>query len=144
MALTVKNIFKKTGQSTQIETLTATNTLTAGDSGKTLFLNSATEFVTTLPSPEAGLRFNFYVTAAPSSASYTIVTAGSANIIVGHVVSSEDAAGSGDFEASGGDTITLVDAKAVKGDRVELISDGTNWYATAFCSVQDAITITGS
>lgn len=126
----------------ETETVTATKTLTAADSGKAIFLSSATEFVTTLPAPAAGLRFDFYVAAAPSSASYTIVTNGSANIIVGHVVSSEDAAGSADFEASGGDTITLVDSKAVVGDRVSVVSDGTNWFATAFASVEDGITIT--
>jgi hypothetical protein len=124
------------------ETVTATNVITAAETGTTFFLSSATEFVSTLPAPAAGLEFEFFVAAAPSGASYTIVTNGGDNIIVGHVVSSEDAAGSGDFEASGGDTITLVDSKAVVGDRVRVISDGTNWFMTAYCSVQDAITIT--
>lgn len=124
------------------ETLAAADTLTVAESGKTIFLSAATEFAVTLPAATAGVNFNFYVTAAPASASYTIVS-GSANI-VGHVLSSEDAAGSADFEASGATTITLVDAKAVVGDRVYVVSDGTKWYATAFCSVQDAITISGT
>jgi hypothetical protein len=53
-----------------------------------------------------------------------------------------NAASDGDLETSGGDTITLVTAKAVAGDRVELRCDGTNWFAYGFCSVFDAITIT--
>src|SRR5690242_12822680 len=61
--------------------LTATTTLTAADSGATLFLNSATEFATTLPAVAAGLRFTFIVKAAPSGASYTVVTASSANVL---------------------------------------------------------------
>ena len=70
-------------------------------------------------------------------------TNGSANIIVGHVVSSDlNAASDGDSETSGGDTISFVDGKAVKGDTVELLCDGTNWYARAFCVAFDAITIT--
>jgi hypothetical protein len=123
--------------------LTAASTLTAGQSGRRFFLNSATEFATTLPSPAAGLEFWFYVKAAPSGASYTIVTASSANIIVGQVVTNDfSGTTDSDFESSGGDTITFVDGKAVKGDWVHVYSDGTNWYMTGACSVFDAITIT--
>lgn len=125
------------------EIVTATKALTAAESGKTVFLNSATEFVTTLPAPALGLRYKFVVTAAPSGASYTIVTNGSANIIKGAVYSADlNAVSDGDIETSGADTITLVDAKAVAGDVVELECDGTNWFARAFCSVFDAITYT--
>lgn len=125
------------------ETITATAELAASESGKTVFLNAATEFVTTLPLPAVGLRFTFIVTAAPASASYTIVTNGSSNIIKGSVYSSDlNAASDADFETSGGDTITLVDSKAVAGDRVELFCDGTNWFAYGFCTAFDAITIT--
>lgn len=125
------------------ETVTATNVITEDESGKTFFLSSATEFVSTLPSPKNGMRFTFIVTAAPSGASYTIVTASSANIIKGAVFSSDlNAASDGDIETSGGDTISFVDAKAVAGDRVELWCDGTNWFAHGFCTAFDAITIT--
>lgn len=125
------------------ETLTATRTLKASESGMTLFLSSATEFVTTLPLPAAGLNFEFIVSAAPSGASYTVVTNGSANIIKGHVLTSDvNSATDADLETSGGDTISFVDAKAVAGDRVRLVSDGTSWFAQAACSVFDAITIT--
>jgi len=125
------------------EVVAETNVIAATESGKTMFLNSATEFVSTLPAPAAGLKFSFVVSGAPSGASYTIVTNSSANIIKGQVYSSDlDAAGNADFETSGGDTITLVDGKSVAGDRVDLICDGTNWFAYCFCSVFDAITIT--
>ena len=125
------------------ETVTATNTITAAESGKTFFLSSATEFVSTLPAPAAGLRFSFVVSAAPSGASYTIVTNGSSNIIKGQVYTVDvNSATDPDFETSGGDTISFVDAKAVAGDRVDVICDGTNWFAYCFCSVFDAITIT--
>lgn len=124
------------------EIVTATNILTAAESGKLCFLNSATEFVSTLPAPAAGLTFKFVVTAAPAGASYTIVTASSANIIKGHVLSSEDAGGSGDSETSGGDTITFVDGQSVAGDMVELVCDGTNWFASCKCKVVAGITIT--
>lgn len=125
------------------EILTATRTVRPEESGKTFFLNSATEFVTTLPAPALGLKFRFVVKAAPSGASYTIVTSASANIIKGQVYTVDvNSATDPDFETSGGDTISLVDAKAVAGDQVDLVCDGTNWFMQAFCSVFDAVTIT--
>lgn len=126
-----------------VETVAAANTITAAESGKTFFLSASTEFASTLPAPAAGLKYSFIVAAAPSGASYTIVTASSANIIKGQVYTLDvDSATNPDFEVTGGDTVTLVDGKAVAGDRVDLISDGTNWFAYGFCSVFDAITIT--
>lgn len=140
---TAAEINNAADNSANVETVSETNVITAAESGKTFFLSSATEFVSTLPAPAAGLRFSFIVAAAPSGASYTIVTNASGNVIKGQVFSSDlNAASDGDFETSGGDTITLVDAKSVAGDRVDVISDGTTWFAQCFCSVFDAITIT--
>lgn len=125
------------------EVVTATNVIAAAENGKTFYLSSATEFVSTLPAPALGLEYEFVVTAAPASASYTIVTTSSANIIKGQIYTLDvNSATDPDFETSGGDTITLVDSKAVAGDRVVVKSDGTNWFAYGFCSVFDAITIT--
>ena len=121
---------------------TAAVTLTAADSGKTIFLKLAAGFVTTLPLPAAGLSFEFIVGTAPSAGSYTIVTSGSANIIKGQVYTSDfSGTTDSDIETSGGDTITLVTAKSVAGDSVELRCDGANWFMRGFCSVFDAITI---
>lgn len=121
----------------------ATRTLAASESGATIFFGHSTEFAMTLPAPFLGARFRFVCTAAPSGASYTIVTAGSANIIKGHVLSADlNAASDGDTETSGADTITFVDAKAVAGDWVEVESDGTTWFARAGCAAFDAITYT--
>lgn len=125
------------------EVVTATNVITAAENGKTFYLSSATEFVSTLPAPALGLEYEFVVTAAPSGASYTIVTTSSANIIKGQIYTLDvNSATDPDFETSGGDTISFVDAKAVAGDRVVVKSNGTNWFAYGFCSVFDAITIT--
>ena len=124
-----------------IETLSAASTLTVGDHLRTFILSSATEFATTLPAPKEGLRIKFIVGAAPSGASYTVVTGSSANIIQGGVSTGEDAQGSVAC-VSDADTITFVDSKAVAGDWVELVSDGTNWYISGMCLVQDGITTT--
>lgn len=127
------------------ETVAATNVLTKTESGKTLFLSSATEFVSTLPAPVAGLEFEFIVAAAPSGASYTIVTTGGTDLIHGTAVSAADAGGSMDTTAgTPADTITFVDGQALVGDRVRVVSDGTYWYAQGQSSDEDAITFTQS
>lgn len=122
-----------------VTTLTAASTLTAAQSGTTFFLSSATEFVTTLPAPAAGVTYTFIVGAAPSGASYTVVTNASANIIKGQAVNAAGVAGD---TGTADDTISFVDAQAVAGDRVILISDGTSWFAYGFCAVAAGITFT--
>ena len=122
-----------------VTTLTAASTLTAAQSGTTFFLNSATEFVTTLPAPAAGLNYTFIVGAAPSGASYTVVTASSANIIKGQAVNAAGVAGD---TGTADDTISFVDGLAVAGDQVTVISDGTSWFAKAFCAVAAGVTFT--
>ena len=125
--------------------LTAAFVVRASDHGKTFFLNSATEFEVKLPAPSLGLAFSFIVKAAPSSASYTIVTHDMTGLIKGGVYTVDvDSATNPDLETSGGDTITFADGVAVTDDRVDLISDGTYWYMRGFCTVYNGITITGS
>lgn len=127
------------------EVVSATNVIAGAESGSTFYLNSATEFVSTLPAPLLGMKFTFIVAAAPSGASYTVITSGAsggANIMVGHILTSQDAGGSADSETSGGDTLSFVDGKAVVGDRATFESDGTSWFVQASSKVFDAITIT--
>lgn len=123
------------------EVVTATNVITAAESGKTFFLNSATEFVSTLPAPAVGLYYGFVVTAAPAAASYTIVTNASANVIYGSTNVATDAGGSGAIGVDE-DTITFADGVAVVGDGVKVISDGTNWYVSGNATVTAGITLT--
>lgn len=127
----------------EVVTLRAASVLSENDNGTVFVLNSATEFATKLPPLQAGLSFTFIVGAAPSGASYTVVTHESGNVIIGHVLSSDlNNAADADFETSGGDTLSFVDGAAVKGDRASLVCDGTNWYVQAACSAQGGITIT--
>lgn len=127
-----------TGATTS-EVVTATNAITAAESGTTFFLNSTTEFVSTLPAPALGLTYTFIVAAAPSGASYTIVTNGSANIIKGQAVNAAGVAGD---TGTADDTISFVDGQAVAGDRVDVVSDGTRWFAYGVCAVAAGITFT--
>lgn len=122
------------------EVLTAAKTLTAKDTGKTLYLTLAGGFATTLPLPSLGLEFTFVVAVAPTT-TYTVVTASSANIIHGQVCSAEDAAGDVACAAAS-DTISFVANKAIIGDWVKVRSDGTSWFVSGMCDVQDGITTT--
>jgi len=67
------------------DSLSATRTILASETGKTFFFGSTTEFAMTLPAvaTSAGLQYRFICTAAASGASYTIVTAGSENKMCG-------------------------------------------------------------
>lgn len=121
--------------------LTEARTLTDSDSGKTYFLNLAGGFTVTLPTPRAGVNFEFIVKTAPTTA-YTIATNGASAIILGQVITTDgNAATDPDVEKTGQSSITFVANTAVVGDSVELISDGTYWYANGYSSVWNAIGI---
>jgi len=128
--------------------LTATTSLTPGDSGKVFFLNSATEFTTTLPSvADAGAGFNvkFIVKAAPSSANYVISekAASDTNVIIVNGINELEVDTEDDGVSNTGCTfINFIDSVAIAGDWVELICDGTNWYATGQTKADGGVTAT--
>jgi len=130
-----------TAISTSFEAVTTTEAVTAKETGKTFLLNSATGFVTTLPAAKVGLRYKFIVGTAPTSGNHTVVTASSANVIHGQISSAEDAAGSVSTAASA-DTISFVENKAIIGDWAEVVCDGTRWFVSGMCNVQDGMTTT--
>jgi hypothetical protein len=132
-----------TAGASNAEVVAATNVITAAESGKTFFLNSATEFVSTLPAPALGLKYTFVVAAAPSGASYTVV--GASGTPIHGMVLSKDLNGATDSGATAGTgvlTLTFVDSKATKGDKAVFESDGTDWFVVATTGGNfDAITL---
>jgi hypothetical protein len=125
------------------EILVASRTLSADDHGKTFFLNLAGGFNVNLPAPELGLEFAFIVKLAVTS-NLTITSlnaAGSAaNLMKGHVLTTDvNSATDADFDTTAVDVITLAANKAVAGDTIKFISDGSFWYYRAEVSVFDAI-----
>jgi len=138
LAASVAELNAAADVSSRAESVTSANTITAAESGKTFFLNSGTEFVSTLPTPAAGLEYTFVVKAAPSGASYTIVSHDDSDIIIGLVTcATADDLGANDDDA---DIITFVDGQAVVGDWIRVISDGTKWYFSGACKVAEGIT----
>jgi len=124
------------------ENVTTTNAIAASETGSHFVLNSTTAFVSTLPSPAAGLEFWFHNGAAQvTGGNHTVVTTSSANVIVGSLSSREDAAGVVVCHALA-DTISFVADKAVLGDLAHVWSDGTYWFLDGHCFVQDGMTTT--
>lgn len=123
--------------SANYESVTGANVLTAAESGKTIILNSATAFETTLPAKAAGLRFDFWCGAAE-------VTGGNHTIIVN---AADDDTLFGSINAAGAvvvcdtkATITLVADKFTAGDRVSVFNDGTNWYVDGNIAIAAGVT----
>lgn len=121
------------------EVVTAANTITADESGKTFFLTGAAGYASTLPAPALGLTFKFIIAEAFATTSHTIVTNGGANVIQGSVeVNGAVVAGVNE------DTITFVNSAESLGDWVELVADATNWYVRGSGALSGAITLTAS
>ena len=124
--------------------LTEARTLTDSDSGKTYFLNSTSGFEVTLPRPRAGMSFEFIVRTIPTAVGddYIIGAKSDAKIIIGQAITSNvKAPNDATWEQTGTSQLLFVHPDTVVGDSVELISDGTYWYAIAYCSSFDAIWI---
>lgn len=119
------------------EDVTATNVITAAESGKIFYLNAAGGFTSTLPAPEAGLRYRFIVKTAPTTA-YIITTNAGANILYGTVNEITATAG---ISVQAQDTLNFVASASLIGDWVEFTSDGTNWYVNGITQVDGGITV---
>lgn len=120
-------------------TVTTTAAITAADHLGVIYLNSATGFVTTLPAPIAGFKCEVISKLANTSGNHTVVTATSANVIVGM---QNSVAGDAGDTGTTDDTISFVANQSLAGDRVELRSDGTSWFAYATSKVAAGITFT--
>jgi len=126
-------------ESANTEIVTTTNVLTAAESGKTLILNSATAFVTTLPAKAAGLRFKFYVGGTiVSGGNHTIIpNAADDNTIFGQAV----VAGVVVLATVEG-SVNLIADLTLPGDWIEFFNDGTNWYVSGQIQTAAGLTFT--
>ena len=120
------------GNLANVEILSDDTTLTVEDSGKTYLLDATGEAIV-LPAAAKGVKYDFIVIDAIAVSDWTIDSP-SANIQGYAKVNYATVA------ASNETTITIVNAKAIAGDTVSLISDGTNWYVKGEASVAASIT----
>ncbi len=138
VSATAAEINQAADSSVNAEVVIVTNVIVAAESGATFFLNAGAEFVSTLPAVGVGLRYKFIVTAAPSGASYTIVTPAGADLMA--VILTAGGIDDASDVAVDRDVITFVTAAAVVGDWVECISDGVKWFCQGSAAVAAGIT----
>ena len=119
------------------KTLTAAYAISTAENGIEYVLNAAAGAAVTLPAPVAGLAFQFTVGAAFATTNWTIVTNASANIISGSV----EVAGAV-VVAGTEDTISFVATAETIGDKIQLSSDGTNWFLSGSGALSGSITAT--
>ncbi len=132
---TISGATLTTGVLYPAEVTTATNALTAAECGKTIYLDFATEFTTTLPAlstVSAGCEFAFELGLAPSGNDYVVNTTSLETGIIGTVFA---ASGNSTNIVATGSTMTFVDGQAIAGDGATVKSDGTSWFARGFATV---------
>lgn len=124
------------------EVVTATNVITAAESGSVFFLTHATGFVSTLPPVAAGLTFTFIVAVQPTGGALTVVPS-TGTTIIGQVKTTDVNSGTDPgFTVTGVGTLLFVNSKAVIGDTAVFHCNGTNWFVQVQTSLFDAATLT--
>jgi len=118
------------------EVVTTTNVITASESGKTFYLNTAGGFTSTLPAPAIGLKYKFIVSTAPTTA-YIVTTNAGANVLYGTLL---DIVGE-QVAVTAQDTVNFVANTSLVGDSLEVESDGTNWYVAAKSLANGGMTV---
>ena len=129
------------GSFVQTISFSADGNLEDTDSGKVVLLG-ANGIDVTLPRAAEGLNFVIILSADYDTAVCTVVQGHADDDFYGAIYGStqgENAATDGDVAAGANTKITFA-AASLKGDRVELVSDGTGWYAKAFAQNYAAIT----
>ena len=125
-----------------ITTVAATDyTLYSKDSGSTILV-TPNDVNVTLPSAESGLHFTFILAGDYDTAVCTIVQAAATEDFYGSLYGSsqgENAATDADVAAASNTKVTFASA-SLKGDIVQVCSDGTGWYVQAWAQNYAAIT----
>jgi len=136
---TVAELNLAADSSANVEIVTATNIITAAESGKTFFLNNATGFVSTLPAIAAGLRFKFVLTTVLSSGNHTVVTSDASNIIEGNLMVASTV-----VPAVNEDSINFLVTDGDVGDWCEVICDGTSWFLSGSATTASGMSVTAT
>ena len=114
------------------ETITAAQTLLPADSGKTFIVGAAALTITLPGVAAAGNGWNArFIIGAAAATGDTVITENTAvdtDVIAGSTATAADGAAA---EASEGfTTITFDKTARQKGDQVDIVGDGTNFYVT--------------
>ena len=121
----------------KIATLNTDGAISSSLSGRTFFLkpqSDTTGVAVILPSPAAGLNFNFIISGTAASHS---ITSSSANI-VGSIQTSETTAGVSLLISSPKTSVTTSTGSKL-GDSLSFISDGQKWFLSGAASTFTAV-----
>jgi len=121
-----------------VEVVTAADTLTAKDNGKTFFLDAAAGATITLPALAVGMRLKFIVTSVFATTNWIVASAEGDNISGNLLVAGAHVA------AAAEDQINFVATAESVGDWIEVIADTTNsqWIVTGVGALTGGITAT--
>ncbi len=141
MSTTVTTSNDVSRQRVKVEVLSAAQTLTAADSGKTFILDAAAGKTVTLPTLAEGLNFRFVVGAAFATDNWIIDSAEGDNI--NGIISDMGSTVAG-VPAAGEDQINFVASAETIGDWVYLVADSSNsqWLVSGACAANGGITAT--
>tara|TARA_R110002124_G_scaffold283449_2_gene459508 strand:- start:27348 stop:27782 length:435 start_codon:yes stop_codon:yes gene_type:complete len=117
------------------EDITEAKTLLGSDSGKVFSLNAAAGVAITLPAVQAGLNYRIITGADFATTDFTIVAA--TEVIQGIIT-----VNGAPVRADDSSVISFVASAGVKGDYVDIVSDGINWYVSGAGFSAGAITFT--
>ena len=124
----------------ETETIAAARTLTAEDSGKIFFINQASAYEITLPlmsTIEAGWNAQFIISVVDTNA-VTIANNTAEDTIVGGVAGADG--GAATHAETAVDEVVFISG-AVLGDRVTIVSNGTNYFVSGYAADVAHITV---
>lgn len=122
------------GGKSNVVLVTSPTTLTAAQSGSEVVFNSTTGTMVTLPTPAAGLTYQFVVAKTPATASHGIITDGS-TFLVGTVALTSSTGATLYFTGDGSTTIALrMNGSTTGGTTASLVNvtaiSSTQWMVT--------------
>ena len=134
-------IMQTVAKTRTIAGVAATTILKDDDFGMTIFLTQSggSDSAITLPPPTNGGQLTFIVASTPGGTGDVVVSSPTADTIVFCSNGDADADGASNLLA---DSFTI-EAAAIGGERIELVADGTYWYAFASMNVIGSITLAG-
>ena len=129
-------LLKSRGTLVNVISVTADRTLTQEESGSLIMLG-ANGVDVTLPACKAGVNFKVVLAADYDTAVSSIIQGSATEDFFGSICTGTDGT-TVDFPVVGDVRINFA-ANSVKGDYVELISDGTSWFIQGYQKAVDAI-----
>ena len=133
-------IFTLSDHTNVIQSVGATRTLKANESGSLCLLDRAAGVVYTLPTPIVGMSFEFFATVAVTSNAYKVITAAAAEYMVGGIIMGDvTVAQSGDYFEADGTSIRALSAAGTTtggllGERYNVTAiSTTQWVIHGVC-----------